>query len=85
MSGENTPLAAADPDSLTAYFAGDMVDKPEADIVALVSEVRRRRSVWASEEAVKAMNEKKKRPKATDPATAALLDKPTSELSLDDI
>lgn len=80
-----TPLTAADPDSLTALFTGDPDEKPEADIVSLCTELRRRRSVFAAEEAVKALSSKPKRAKATDPAEAAIKDKPSSELSLDDL
>ena len=80
-----TPLAVTDPDSLTALFAGDPSEKPEDDIVALCTELRRRRSVFASEEAARALKDKPRRAKATDPADPAVKDKPTSELSLDDL
>lgn len=80
----DTPLAIADPDSLTALF-GDPAGKPEKDIVALCTELRRRRSVFAAEEAVKALKDKPKRAKATDPADPIVKDKPSSELSLDDL
>jgi len=80
-----TPLAIVDPDSLTALFGGDPSEKPDEDIVELCTELRRRRSVFASDEAVKALKDKNKRAKATDPASPALADKPSSELSLDDL
>lgn len=82
---ESSPLAEANPDSLTALF-GDPMEKPEAEITALVDELRRRRSVFASEEAVRAMKDKPKRAKVgTDPASPQVLDKPSSEISLGDL
>ena len=81
----DTPLSVADPDSLTALFGGDPSEKSEEDIVSLCTELRRRRSVFAAEEAVKTLKDKNKRAKATDPASPALADKPSSEISLDDL
>lgn len=81
----DSPLAVVDPDSLTALFSGDPAEKSPEDIIALCTELRRRRSVFASEEAVKALKDKSKRAKATDPASPALADKPSSEISLDDL
>lgn len=81
----DTPLSVVDPDSLTALFSGDPTTKSDEDITALCAELRRRRSVFASEEAAKALKDKPKRAKATDPAAPALADKPSSELSLDDL
>lgn len=61
----------------------------DADLTRLVSELRRRRSEFLAAEAAKAMAAKKPKSKI-DPsvkasATAAKLDKPSGELSLDDL
>lgn len=86
MSESPSPLLIADPDSLTALFSSDPLEHTDAQRAALITELRRRRSVFASEEAAKALAGKTKRAKqGTDPADAAKLDKPAGELSLDDL
>lgn len=86
MSEAPSPLAAADPDSLTALFANDPLTHTQAELLDLCAELRRRRSVFASEEAVKALKPKAAKVKrGSEPADAAKLDKPAGELSLDDL
>ena len=84
----DSPLLSVNNDALTALFEADPLTLTDADLMRLVSELRRRRSVFASEEAAKALAGKKTRGVKADPATpttALTSDKPTSELSLDDI
>lgn len=86
MSEAQSPLTPADPDSLTALFSVDPLTHTEAQRRELYVELRRRRSVFASDEAAKALAGKKTRaPKGTDPGDPAKLDKPAGELSLDDL
>jgi hypothetical protein len=86
MSEAPSPLTVADPDSLTALFSSDPLTHTDAQLADLCRELRRRRSVFASEEAAKALSGKKARaPKGTDPSASASLDKPTSELNLGDL
>lgn len=69
-------------------FAADPADLADPDFDALVKELRRRRDVFAADEAAKASEGKKARAKR-DPtitaATAAALDKPVGEVNLDDL
>lgn len=83
---EASPLAAASPDALTALFEADPLTITDAQLTVLVTELRRRRNAFLSEEAAKSLKPKAKRVavdvNATTPAT---LDKPTGEVSLDDL
>jgi hypothetical protein len=83
-----SPLLFTDPDALTKLFDADPLTLDDAQIMQLITELRRRRSVFASEEAAKTLAGKSKRAKTEAPKDAegaALADKPTSEVSLDDI
>jgi hypothetical protein len=82
---KQSPLLTASPDALTSLFLGDPLAKSEAEIAAGVLELRRRRSVFASEEAAKALSARPKRPKPDGSASPSLIDKPNSELDLGDI
>lgn len=85
---ELTPLATVDHDSITAIFCADPTSLTDADLDKLVLELRRRRNEFIASEAAKAAKGKAadKKPKATVTAAEALVaDKPTSELSLDDL
>jgi len=82
-----TPLASADPDSLTAIFTSDPLTLTDDQLHRAIIELRRRRNAFLSEEAAKAAAGKAKRPKAqaSSAEKAALIDKPPAELSLDDL
>lgn len=83
----DSPLLTAAPDSLDALFSADPLTLSDAQLDTLVAELRRRRSLFASEEAAKAAAGKKSRAKPTiqPSATAAALDKPTVDFSLEDL
>lgn len=82
-----SPLLTTSPDALSALFSSDPTTLTDAQLDTLIHELRRRRNAFMSEEAAKATAPKSKRTKAEllTPSTAAELDKPTSELSLDDL
>jgi len=83
-----SPLLSTDPDAVTKLFDADPLTLTDAQLLALITELRRRRSVFASEEAAKALAGKAKRARGSNdasPEAAALADKPTSEISLDDL
>lgn len=82
-----SPLTSASPDSLSVLFESDPTTLTDDQLMSLINELRRRRNVFTAEEAAKATAPKSKRTKAepSTPSTAAELDKPTSELSLDDL
>lgn len=82
-----SPLLSTDPDSLTRLFEADPLTLSDADILTAITELRRRRSAFASEEAAKSLKPKATRTKASpQPAsTAAALDKPVGEIGLDDL
>ena len=79
----DSPLTSASPDSLTVLFDSDPMTLTDSQILAAVTELRRRRNVFASEEAAKALAPKRTRAKA-EPASTPL-DKPTSEIGLEDL
>lgn len=79
----DSPLTSASPNSLTVIFESDPMTLTDSQILAGINELRRRRNVFASEEAAKALAPK--RAKAKSEATSTPLDKPTSEISLDDL
>lgn len=87
MTDTISPLTTASADSLDLYFSADPLTLDDKQFHTLVLELRRRRSVFASEEAAKAAAGKSKRPKATAQSApeAAALDKPVGEFSLDDL
>ncbi len=84
----DSPLLQADADSLTVLFESDPLTLTDAQTLTAITELRRRRNVFASEEAAKALAPKKTRTKAQPAANAsqaAQLDKPIGEVSLDDL
>lgn len=82
-----SPLASVPEDTLGLIFSSDPRELTSADYSTLVLELRRRRSVHLAEEAAKAAKGKKaKEPKPIISAPeAAKLNKPTAELTLDDL
>lgn len=82
-----SPLDAVSPDALTALFEADPTTLDDSALTSLIRELRRRRDVFAADEAAKSLAPKAKRtPTATVPAPlAAALDKPVGELDLDDL
>lgn len=82
-----SPLLAVDPDALSILFESDPLTLSDAQLTALVTELRRRRNEFAAQEAAKALKPKATRTRAQpqSPASAAALDKPVTELSLDDL
>lgn len=82
-----SPLTTADPDSISALFTDDPLTLSDAQLMALIVELRRRRSEFTALEAQKALKPKATRTRAApqSPATSASLDKPPSEISLDDL
>lgn len=88
MSDPTTsPLLAASAISLDALFDADPLDLDDPAYESLVLEMRRRRSVWAGEEAAKLAKGKAARaPKPhTTQATAVAASKPITEMSLDEL
>lgn len=71
-------------DSIAAIFAADPTSLSDAEFNALITEFRRRRNVFASEEAAASLKAKKSKPTPT-PVDPAMLDKPASEVSLEDL
>lgn len=72
-------------DAIAALFDADPATLDDASFEALISEFRRRRNVFASEEAANSLKAKKTRV-VIDPTTKpTVLDKPTSEISLEDL
>lgn len=87
MTDAEGPLAAVDPEAIVRAFEADPMTLSDAQLDALVTELRRRRSAFLAAEAIKQMNRKPKAkaPPAPDAAEAALRDKPISEITADDI
>ena len=79
-----TPLASV---SIEDIFLLDPATLDRSDTERLVAELRRRRSEFASAEAAKQAQGKKAKVKseAKPAAESAKLDKPTSQLTLDDL
>lgn len=75
------------PDAIALLFEADPLPLSDADLMTLATELRRRRSIFASEEAVKALKPKKERVERlpTTASSAAEADKPVSEVSLEDL
>ena len=73
-------------DVLGEYFLADPLLLPTSAIQSLIGEMRRRRSTFASEEAARALADKKKKPKPSivSADTIAAVP-PISELSLSDL
>lgn len=91
MSEENSPLEEVDSNSVTLLFDRDSSVVPDVDLDVMIDELRRRANVEAARLAAEAA-EPKARPKKkgskgelVDLALASLADKPTDELSLDDL
>ena len=82
-----SPLASVPEDTLGLIFSSDPRDLADTDYLTLVTELQRRRSIHLAEEAAKAAKGKKaKVEKAVISAPeAAKLNKPTAELTLDDL
>ena len=74
-------------DTIALLFDTDPSNLPDGDILTLVRELRRRRSVFRAEEAAKLLAPKKERAVkvARTPSDAAKMDKPLSEIDLDDL
>jgi hypothetical protein len=81
----SSPLASTDPDSIVLLFETDPSTLSDADLQTLVAELRRRRNAFVQEEAVKSSTARPRALKTSDPVIAEKLDKPVSELSLDDL
>lgn len=94
MTDTPSPLATPSPDSLASIFDADPRPQTAEELAAFdravregIVELQRRRNVFAAEEAAKSLAPKKTRSKAeAQPAAkAAALDKPTTEVTLDDL
>jgi hypothetical protein len=87
MTEAQGPLAGVDDDAITRAFAADPMTLTDAELDLLVIELRRRRSAFLAAEAVKQMNKKPraKPPDAIPVEEAAVLDKPISEITAEDI
>lgn len=74
-------------DSIALLFEADPTSLSDADLLTLIHELRRRRNVFLSEEAAASLKAKKTRatPEPSTPARAAALDKPASEIDLEDL
>lgn len=82
-----SPLDAVSPDALTALFEADPTTLDDGTLTSLIRELRRRRDVFAADEAAKSLAPKKTRAPVSAPSAplAAALDKPVGELDLDDL
>lgn len=80
-------LSTTNPDSISELFAADPMTISDDDLNRLIAEVRRRRNEFLSQEAAAAAKPKSTRTKAAAPTaeTAAILDKPVSELTADEL
>ena len=80
-------MADVDPASIVRAFEADPMTLSDAQLDALVIELRRRRSAFLAAEAVKQMNRKPraKAPPASPAPDAALKDKPISEITAEEI
>lgn len=87
MTDIPSPLASTNPDAIGQLFSTDPTTLSDPDLDTLILEVRRRRNEFNSTEAAKlAKGKSAKEPKPPiDAATAAAMDKPPGELSLDDL
>lgn len=87
MSEPASPLSIPSPDALTALFEADPLTLTDSDISSLIIELRRRRNAFLADEAAKSLAPKKTRAKAETQSapSAAAMDKPISEISLDDL
>lgn len=87
MTDTQSPLLTSSPSSIDDLFTADPITLTASDRLRLINELRRRRSLHLSDEAAKAAKGKKAVTKS-EPKPAAIsaaLDKPASELSLDDL
>lgn len=80
-------LAAPSPDAISELFRADPRTLSDSALTSLVHELRRRRNAFAADEAATAAKGKKANPRSARPdaATAAALDKPIGETSLEDL
>lgn len=87
MTEASGPLADVDPDSIALAFASDPMELSDAQLDALVVELRRRRSAFLAQEAAKLLNKKPraKAPPASPAPEAAAKDKPLEEITAEDI
>lgn len=85
--GDSSPLTSTSADSLVLIFDTDPLDRTDAEILTAIHELRRRRNAFTADEAAKALKPKSTRTKAepSNPSSAAALDKPASEINLDDL
>lgn len=80
-----SPLAAVNPDSLTALFAADPLTLTDDSKRSMIIELRRRRSAFLAEEAAKSLKPKRERAAPIKPSADSALGKPIGELDLDDL
>lgn len=78
-------MTALPSDAIALMFDADPATLTDSQFTALISELRRRRSAFASEEAAKSLAPKKSRTKVEPGTSAPALDKPIGEVSLDDL
>lgn len=71
-------------DAIAAIFDADPMPLPDSEFNILITEFRRRRNVFASEEAAASLKAKKAKPTLV-ASNPVMLDKPASEVSLDDL
>ena len=74
-------------DAVAKLFDADPTTISDADLTTLIAELRRRRNIFAADEAAASLKAKKTKPDAvpTTPELAALRDKPAGEISLGDL
>jgi len=74
-------------DTIATYFDADVNTLDDAAFKAIVVEVRRRRSVFASEEATKALEPKRQKPTVALKSTAGAVasNVPANEVDLEDL
>lgn len=83
-----SPLDATDPNALQALFEADPTTVSDKKLErVMIPELRRRRDIFAADEAAKSLAPKRTRatPAPTPAPLAAALDKPVGELDLDDL
>lgn len=83
----DSPLLAVNADAISELFEADPLTLTDAQLMSLILELRRRRNEFASSEAAKSLAPKKSRTRAEPQSAveAAALDKPITEVGLDDI
>lgn len=88
MAEPTGPLSTVNEEAIAAAFEADPMTLDDATLDLIVTELRRRRNAFLAAEAAKQIKKKDKERITPEPLTAAqqaVVDKPPSEITLDDI